>query len=189
MFSQFFPTGLWVIAFVPSRPCLPLTLFLNCHLDLFRCLSLHFPLTLLLPVSPSPSLQRTGAIVKHWPKSQALRRLRGSGLTDRWISPQAPRTGIVEEAFPSHWDPCGLGIPGFCWNNKASHTAKRKYWSKALHCFYCRRCALHHFAPFWKVIYLFLTLSSDLFCDNCWFKSIAMMFFKAILIIKVDHRI
>lgn len=87
------------------------------------------------------------AIIKHWPESQALRRLRGSGLTDRWISPQAPRTGIVQEAFPSHWDPCGLRIPGFCCNNKASHTAKRKYCSKALQCFNCRCCAFPHFAP------------------------------------------
>lgn len=69
------------------------------------CLSLSIATS---PVSVSPSVssslspQCTDAIVKHWPESQALRRLRGSGLTDRWISPQAPRTGIVQEAFPSH---------------------------------------------------------------------------------------
>lgn len=49
----------------------------------------------------SPSSSSTGAIVKHWPESRALKRLRGSGLTDRWISPQAPRMGIVREAFLS----------------------------------------------------------------------------------------
>lgn len=79
-------------------------LYHNCHIS---CSFLF-----LLP--PSPPSRCTGAIVKHWPESRALRRLRGSGLTDRWISPQSPRMGIVREAFLSLWDPCGLRIPGFC---------------------------------------------------------------------------
>lgn len=89
---------------------------------------LLLPLPLLSPsaiLSPSVSsspFRCTEAIVKHWPESRALRRLRGSRLTDRWISPQAPRTGIVRKAFLSHRDPCGLRIPGFCCNNQASHT-------------------------------------------------------------------
>lgn len=138
------------MVFFPSRPWLSsLSLFLS--LSIAASLSLFFLclcLSLSLPVSSSLSPRCTGAIVKHWPESQALRRLRGSGLTDRWISPQAPRTGIVQEAFPSHWHPCGLRIPGFCCNNKASHAAKRKYCSKALHCFNCRCFALTYFAPY-----------------------------------------
>lgn len=88
----------------------------------FPPLPLLSPSAILSPsVSSSPS-RCNEAIVKHWPESRALRRLRGSRLTDRWISPQAPRTGIVCEAFLSHRDPCGLRIPGFCCNNRASHT-------------------------------------------------------------------
>lgn len=121
-------------------------------------LSLCLFISLTLPFSSFLFTQCTGAIVKHWPESQALRRLRGSGLTDRWISPQAPRTGIVEEAFPSHWDPCGLRIPGFCCNNKASHTAKRKYCSKALHCFNRTFCTYCHILPLYNFFFLFCDL-------------------------------
>lgn len=146
MLSQFFMCSWVMVSFFPADlGCFSLSIATS--LSLFF-LSLCLFLSLPLPVSSSRSPQCTGAIVKHWPESQALRRLRGSGLTDRWISPQAPRTGIVQEAFPSHWDPCGLRIPGFCCNNKASHTAKRKYCSEALHCFNCRCCALPQFAPY-----------------------------------------
>lgn len=130
--------SLWVMVFL-SQQTLTVSITITTSLAYFS-LSLRLLLTLPLPVSSSPS-QCTEAIVKHWPESQALRRLRGSGLTDRWISPQAPRTGIVQEAFLSHWDPCGLRIPGFWCNNQASHTAKRKY-SRAFYCFICRCCAL-----------------------------------------------
>lgn len=110
--------------FFPSRPwpSVSLNLYISvCFLFLPLSLSLTLSPCLFLPFS-------TGAIVKHWPESQALRRLRGSGLTDRWISPQGPRTRIVQEAFPSHWDPCGLRIPGFCCNNKAKlpHTLPKE---------------------------------------------------------------
>lgn len=84
------------------------------------------------PLTPSPCLFLSFSVHRGHCKTQALRRFRGSGLTDRWISPQAPRAGIVQEAFLSHWDPCGLRIPGFCCNNQASHTAKRKIQQSSL---------------------------------------------------------
>lgn len=116
--------ALWVMVFLFWQT---LAVSITIATSLAYCfLSLRFFLSLPLTVSSSPS-QCTEAIVKHWPESQALRRFRGSGLTDRWISPQAPRTGIVQEAFLSHRDPCGLRIPGFCCNNQASHTTKWKY--------------------------------------------------------------
>lgn len=113
----------------------------------FPPLPLLSPSAILSPsVSSSPS-QCSEAIVKHWPESRALRRLRGSRLTDRWISPQAPRTGIVREAFLSHRDPCGLRIPGFCCNNQASHThtlPKETQQSTAKLCTVSSADAVHH---------------------------------------------
>lgn len=126
---------LWIIVFFSHQP-LAASVSLWCYISV-SFLSLPLSLTLAFSYSCSPSPKCTETIVKHWSESQALRRLRGSGLTDRWISPQAPRMRIVQEAFPSHWDPCGLRIPGFCSNNKASHTARRRYCSGAPHCYNC----------------------------------------------------
>lgn len=138
-----------------SRLSLPQSPHLTSSLLSPYCLPQPFS----FPPSPPPS-RCSEAIVKHWPESRALRRLRGSRLTDRWISPQAPRTGIVREAFLSHRDPRGLRILGFCCNNQASHThtAKRNTakHSKALHCFICGRRASPHLSYFYLKKVLFI---------------------------------
>lgn len=84
----------WVMVFSPSRPWLSFSPSLSLHL----CV-ISFS-TSVASSSSSFSLQCTRTVVKHWPESQVLRRLRGSGLTDRWISPQAPATGDCSRSFP-----------------------------------------------------------------------------------------
>jgi len=144
---------LWVMMFFfPSRPWLSLSLSLSLHLFLFF---LSSPCVLL----PSSSVHRGHCKTLAWvPSPQEAREAQGwliAGFHHR-----LRERGLFKKLFPSHWDSCGLRIPGFSCNNKASHTAKSERCSKALHCFICRCAAMPHFAPYGWFLSSFLPLAA-----------------------------
>lgn len=85
----------------------------------------------LLPEATTCSLPPccSGAIGKKKKKTGPSPRPSGGSEAQGWLIAgfhhRLSERGIVQEAFPSHWDPCGLRIPGFCCNNNAPHSQRK----------------------------------------------------------------